>query len=179
MGTRSIFWAALVACVPIAGLFAGDEPAKPGVAAEQLVGEWKQLVTLQKKDDTLMVITFRRNGVCRIDALDRNSGEPPLGPDVRPPSVGTWKCDGQELVITWETWSPAEKRPIENIDRYQIDKATATELVWRLITADEPREQVEPTRCGSRDGGWRRDCCGCRAWPNQAMEQNRDSVQRS
>ena len=88
MGTRSIFWAALVACVPIAGLFAGDEPAKPGVAAEQLVGEWKQLVTLQKKDDTLMVITFRRNGVCRIDALDRNSGEPPLGPDVRPPSVG-------------------------------------------------------------------------------------------
>jgi hypothetical protein len=64
MGTRSIFWAALVACVPIAGLFAGDEPAKPGVAAEQLVGEWKQLVTLQKNDDTLMVITFRRNGVC-------------------------------------------------------------------------------------------------------------------
>ncbi len=154
MVARSMFWVALTACVSVVGLLSGDEPAKPGVAAEQLVGEWKQLVTLQTKDDTLMVITFRRNGVCRIDAFDRVSREPPLGPDVRPPSVGTWKCDGQELVITWETWSPAEKRPLEDICRFQIEKATEAELVWRLIGVDEPLEQVEPTRWVRFEGWW-------------------------
>ena len=102
MVARSMFWVTLTACVSVFGLLSGDEPAKPGVAAEQLVGEWKQPVTLHKKDDTLMVMTIRRNGVCRLDALDRASREQPQGPDVRLPGVGTWKMDGQELVISWE-----------------------------------------------------------------------------
>ena len=153
MVARSMFWVALTACVLVVGLLSGDEPAKPGVAAEQLVGEWKQLVTLHKKDDTLMVMTIRRNGVCRLDALDRASREQPQGPDVRLPGVGTWKMDGQELVITWEKWSPAYQRPIEQVDRYQIEKATETELVWRLLGVDEPLEQVEPTRW-VRFEGW-------------------------
>ena len=43
--------------------------------------------------------------------------------------------------------------PIEQVDRYQIDKATESELVWRLIGVDEPLEQVEPTRW-VRFEGW-------------------------
>jgi len=154
MVARLMFWVALTACVSVVGLLSGDEPAKPGVAAEQLVGEWKQLVTLHKKDDTLMVMTIRRNGVCRLDALDRASREQPQGPDVRLPGVGTWRMDGQELVITWEKWSPAYQRPIEQVDRYQIEKATETELVWRLIGVDEPLEQAEPTRWVRFEGWW-------------------------
>jgi len=154
MGSRSIFSVALAACVSVAGLAAGEEPVQPAIAAEQLVGEWKQLVTLHKKDDTLMVMTIRRNGVCRLDALDRASREQPQGPDVRLPGVGTWKMDGQELVITWEKWSPAYQRPIEQADRYQIEKATETELVWRLIGVDEPLEQVELTRWVRFEGWW-------------------------
>ena len=154
MAARSMFWLALTAFVSVAGLLSGDEPAKPGVAAEKLVGGWKQIVTRQEKDDTLMVITFRRNGVCRIDALDRGSREQPAGPDVRLPGVGTWKVDGQELIIAWETWSPAHQQPIEQVDRYQIDKATESELVWRLIGVDEPLEQVEPTRWVRFEGWW-------------------------
>ncbi len=154
MVARSMFWVALTACVSVVGLLSGDEPAKPGVAAEQLVGGWKQIVTRLKKDDTLMVITFRHNGVCRIDALDRASREQPQGPDVRLPRVGTWKMDGQELVITWEIWSPAYQRPIESVDRYQIEKATETELVWRLTGVDEPLEHVEPTRWVRFEGWW-------------------------
>ena len=154
MVARSMFWVALTACVSVVGLLSGDEAPKPGVAAEQLVGEWKQLVTLHKKDDTLMVMTIRRNGVCRLDALDRASREQPQGPDVRLPGVGTWKMDGQKLVITWEKWSPAYQRPIEQVDRYQIEKATETELVWRLIGVDEPLEQVELTRWVRFEGWW-------------------------
>ena len=63
MAARSMFWLALTAFVSVAGLLSGGEPAKPGVAVEQLVGAWKKIVTRHRKDDTLMVITFRRNGV--------------------------------------------------------------------------------------------------------------------
>ena len=154
MVARSMFWVALTACVSVVGLLSGDEAPKPGVAAEQLVGEWKQVVTLHKKDDTLMVMTIRRNGVCRLDALDRASREQPQGPDVRLPGVGTWKMDGQELVITWEKWSPANQRPIEQVDRFQIEKATETELVYRAIITDRPSEQVEPAKWGRFEGWW-------------------------
>jgi len=154
MGSRSIFSVALAACVSVAGLAAGEEPVQPAIAAEQLVGEWKQLVTRQKADDTLLVMTIRRNGVCRLDALDRATREQPQGPDVRLPGVGTWKVDGQELVITWEKWSPADQRPIEQVDRFQIEKATETELVCRVVIPDRPREQVEPAKWVRFEGWW-------------------------
>lgn len=132
MRRRSKLWVALATCVSFAGLVAADEPVKPAVVAEQLLGEWKQIVTRQKADDTLLVITFRRNGICRLDALDRASRELPQGPDVRLPGVGTWKLDNQDLVITWENWSSAYQRPLEQVDRFQIEKVTETELVYRF-----------------------------------------------
>src|SRR4051812_40916375 len=123
MRSRSICGVGVVACALVAGRAPGAEPDKPVFSAEHLVGEWSQVITRQQKDDTLLVVTFRKNGVCRLDALDRATKKQPTGPDCHLPGVGTWKVEGSELVIVWENWNEAEQRPIEQKDRSRIEKS--------------------------------------------------------
>ncbi len=123
-------------------------------AADRLVGEWKQIVTLKKADDTLLVMTFRKSGICRLDALDRASRKQPEGPDAHLPGVGLWKVKGSDLVITWENWNQGKQCPIEQVTRYRIEKSTEKELIYRAIVPGRPPEQFEAAKWVRFEGWW-------------------------
>jgi hypothetical protein len=143
-----------VLAVAIAGTVAiSAEPRRQPGPAGRIVGEWSQVVTVKKANDTLMVWTFRPTGVCRLDALDRATGKQPRGPDVHLPGVGSWKIDGKDLLVTWEKWSDSRQRPVRDEVRLRLEKLTDKELVTRLIPADRPDAKEKPARW-TRFEGW-------------------------
>jgi RNA polymerase sigma factor (sigma-70 family) len=124
------------------------------ITAERIVGEWQQVVSLKKPDDTLLVMTFRKSGICRLDALDRTSRKQVQGPEVHLPGVGLWKIDGPDLVITWENWNQGTHRPVAQLDRYKIERSTDKELFYRATVPGRAIEDFPLAKWVRFEGWW-------------------------
>ncbi|MCC7422224.1 MAG: hypothetical protein IT428_18255 [Planctomycetaceae bacterium] len=129
------------------------EPAPPALTPDRVLGEWSQLVELGKPGDILLVMTFRKSGICRIDAIDRMTRKKPEGPDIHLPGVGLWKVDGPHLLIVWEKWSPARQRPIQSEERLLVETLDEMQMVTRIVLPNDIDTKVESNRW-TRHKGW-------------------------
>jgi hypothetical protein len=146
MKAHAVYMVVIITFALTAGAATAEPPKKLTVTAEMVRGEWQQITTRKKADDTMLVMTFRKNGICRLDAIDLVTGKMPEGPDVHLPGVGLWKIDGQDLIITWEQWSDGRNQPVQSENRFRVINLDEKELVYRLILPDRPNEKLEPNR---------------------------------
>ncbi len=147
-------WFCFGVCLTFFALLGGvNAQDKEKLSKDLLQGEWTSLGTREKKDDIMLVMTFRPNGVCRLDAVDTVTRKQPRGPKDRLPGVGIWKIDGNDVVITWENWNEGKERPIQVPHRIRVEKLTEKEFVYRTILPDRPKEKQEATKW-KRFEGW-------------------------
>src|SRR5882724_725176 len=75
------------------------EPPKVATTEKKVIGSWSIISTNQEKDDAEIVWTFRADGTCRVDAIDRKSRE-----HVRNGHgmMGRWQLKNDDLIFQWD-----------------------------------------------------------------------------
>jgi hypothetical protein len=155
---RAARWAIGLVLLAVAGgaLNFRSEAADPDNLTKKITGEWAQPGALHKADDSLVVWTFKADGIVRLDAIDVESRK-----KVREmPMVGRWHVDGKEVVCRWEVWNDRRNRPSKGAEceeRFRVRSLSEKELVL-LVVARRGRPVIEEELISfKRFPGWERE----------------------
>jgi hypothetical protein len=154
---RAVRWAiGLVFLAVASGAFHfRSEAADPDNLTKKIAAEWARSASRGTADDTLIVWTFKADGIVRLDAIDVQSRK-----KVREgPMVGRWYVDGKEVVCRWEVWNDRQHRPAEGTEaeeRFRVRSLSEKELALLVVTKrGRPVAEEELLRY-KRFPGWER-----------------------